>query len=130
MFLHKAYIAIHKFDIICKSETYLDSNTPDNNNLEISGHNLVRSDHPPNNKRGSVCIYYKGYLQESICFEPVPGLIGHKTCNFLSFYRSPNQTQDDVETFTENLGLNFKNLVQRSPFLVVKIGDFNTKSGN
>ena len=80
MFLLKAYIAIYKFDIICISETYLDSSTPsDDNNLEISGYNLVHSDHPSNNKRGGVCIYYKTflhlrivnvqYLQESISFE-------------------------------------------------------------
>ena len=43
-FLLKAYIAIHKFDIICTSETYLDSSTPsDDSNLEISGYTLVRS---------------------------------------------------------------------------------------
>ena len=45
--LLKAYNSIHKFDIICLSETYLDSNIlPDDNNLEVSGYNLVRSDHP------------------------------------------------------------------------------------
>ena len=27
-FLLKAYIILHKFDIICSSETYLDSTTP------------------------------------------------------------------------------------------------------
>ena len=51
IFLLKGYIAIHGFDIICISETYLDSSTsPDDRNLEISGCNLVRSDHPSNNK--------------------------------------------------------------------------------
>ena len=80
VFLLKAYIAVHKFDIICISETYLDFSTPsDDSNLEISGYTLVRSDRPSNNKRGGVCIYYKSflplrilnvqYLQESICFE-------------------------------------------------------------
>ena len=123
VFLFKAYIAIHKFDIICISETYLDSSTPsDDNNLEISGYTLVRSDHPSNN-RGSVCIYYKSslplrilivqYLQESICFELK---IRGKTCNFLPLYRSPSQSQNDFETFTENFELNLENLVQRNPF--------------
>ena len=32
--------------------------------------------------------------------------------------------------FTENLELNLENLVQRNPFLVVAIGDFNVKSSN
>ena len=60
LFLLKAYIAIHKFDINLLSETYLDSNsTSDDDNLEVSGYNLTRSDHPSNNKRGGVSIYYK-----------------------------------------------------------------------
>ena len=54
----KAYLTVHKFDIVCLSETYLDSNTaPDNDNLEISGYNLIRLDHPSNSKREGVCIY-------------------------------------------------------------------------
>ena len=32
------------------------------NNLEISGYNLIQSDHPLSNKRGGVCIYYKNIL--------------------------------------------------------------------
>ena len=56
----KAYVTVHKFDIICLSETYLDSSIPfDDNNLEISGYNLILSDHPSKNKRGGVYIYYK-----------------------------------------------------------------------
>ena len=63
MFLPKAYIAIHKFDIICLSEIYLDSSTPsDDSDLDISGYALVRSGHPANKKRGGVCIYYKSFL--------------------------------------------------------------------
>ena len=46
-FLLKAYIAIHRFYIICISETYLYSSTSsDDNNLEISGYSLIRSDNP------------------------------------------------------------------------------------
>ena len=55
VFLHKVYIAIHRF-IICMSETYPYSSTPsDVNNLEISVHTLVLSDHPSNNKKRCVC---------------------------------------------------------------------------
>ena len=47
--LLKAYNSIYKFDIICLSETYLDSSILHNDsNLEIPGYNLVRSDHPSN----------------------------------------------------------------------------------
>ena len=60
IFLLKAYVAIHKFDIICLSETYLDSSIPTNNdNLDIDGYNLLRSGHPLNTKRGGVCILFE-----------------------------------------------------------------------
>ena len=63
LFLLKTYISVHKFDIICLSETYLDSTGPlDDDNLVISGYNLIRSDHPSNTNRGVVCLYYKNYL--------------------------------------------------------------------
>ena len=98
LFLLKTYIAIHKFDIIYLSETCLDSSTTfDDDNLEISGYNLIHSDHPSSNKGGGVCIYYKNffplrvlsiqYLQECINFEIN---IGGKICNFISLYRSPS----------------------------------------
>ena len=92
--LLRAYLAFHKFDIICLSETYLNSsNSYDDQTLEISGYNLVRSDHPLNSKRGEVCIYYKNYLplqiinylSECINFEI---MIGNKICNFITLYRS------------------------------------------
>ena len=57
----KAYISMYKHDVICLSETYLDSSTPDSL-LEIDGYILVRADHPNNIKRGGICIYYKESL--------------------------------------------------------------------
>ena len=109
----KAFIAVHKFDIICLSETYLDSSVvPDDDNLEISGYSLIRSDHSSNNKRGRVCVYYKKflplrvlviqYLHECINFELK---IGDKLCNFVALYRSPSLAQDEFEKFSDNLEL-------------------------
>ena len=44
MFLLKVYIAIHKFGIICVSETYLESSTlTDDSNLEISGYTFIQT---------------------------------------------------------------------------------------
>ena len=74
-----AYISVHKFGMICISETHLNSEIPsDEEKMEIPGYNLVREDHPSDSKRGEVCVYYKSsfpfrvinvkYLQESICF--------------------------------------------------------------
>ena len=40
--LLRAYISTHKFDVICISETYLDSDiSDDDDNLKIAGYNLI-----------------------------------------------------------------------------------------
>ena len=70
-----AFISVHKVDIICLLETYLNFKTsPDDDNLEIRGYSIIRKDHPSNTKRRGVCVYYKNtlpfkYLQECITFE-------------------------------------------------------------
>ena len=75
-----AYVLVHNFDIICLSETYLNSEiSTDDKNLEIPGYYLLCADHPSNNKRGGVCIFYRtnlplrilniSYLSECITFE-------------------------------------------------------------
>ena len=136
--LLKAYIADQNFNVVCISETSLDSSTAyDDSNLEIAGRNLIRSDHPSNKKRGGVCIYYKNslplrylsihYLQACINFELK---IDHKSCNFISLYRSPSQSLDEFEKFCENLERNLNGLLQNNLFLVVVVGDFNVKSNN
>ena len=92
------YNSIHKFGIICLSETCLNFETLSNNkNLNVPGYNLIRADHLPNNKREGVCIYLKkslqlrlyivSYLNECILFEI---MIANKLCNFISLYRSPS----------------------------------------
>ena len=136
--LLSAYSSVHKFDIICLSETYLNSETPsDDVNLEIAGYNLVREDHPSNSKRGGVCVYYKSslpfrvinvkYLQESISFEL---RIGGKCCKFSCLYRSPSQTQDEFETFLKNFESTLDKIHENNPFMTVVLGDFNAKSSN
>ena len=56
--LLKAYNAIHTYDIIRLSETYLNH---DNDNLRIPGYELIRVDYPSNQKRGGICIYHKDF---------------------------------------------------------------------
>ena len=136
--LLKACVTAHKMDIICLSETFLDSSIQsDNDNLEISEYNLVRSDYSSNNKRGGVCIYYKAllplrvidicFLRECITFE---GVIGDKQCNFVALYRSPSQSQDEFDCFSKNLEITFDKLALNNLFLLEVIGDFNAKSKN
>ena len=136
--LLSTYISVHKFDIICLSETYLNSEIPsDDGNLEIPEYNLVREDHPSNSKRGRVCANYKNslqfrvinakYLQESISFQL---RIGGKCCRFSCLYRSPSQTQDEFETFLKNFELTLDEIHENNQFMTIVLGDFNAKSNN
>ena len=137
LFLLKAYIyiSVHKFDIICLSETYLDSTVSlDDVNLVSSGYNLTCSDHPSNTKGGGVCLYYKNclplrvlnlsYLKECLNLELK---IGDKSCNFIALYRSPSKSQDDFETFSDNFEMTLETLAEKGSFLTTIIGDFNAK---
>ena len=69
MSLLQVYNAVHKHDIICLLETYLNSSIPyDDDNLEIPGYNLIRGDHPSEDKRDGVCIYYKNTLHLKVLY--------------------------------------------------------------
>ena len=126
-------MSIHKFDIICLSETYLDSSI-DDASLEISGYYLTRSDHPSNKKRGGICIYFKNLLplkvtgvrllEECITFDLI---ISNKLCSFVALYRSPSQSQDDFATFSDNFEMTLDLASKKNPYLLVVLGDFNAK---
>ena len=54
-----AYNSIHKYNIICIGEPYLDySVQSDDGDISINGYNIIGADHPRNNKRGCVCVCY------------------------------------------------------------------------
>ena len=136
--LLRDYISIHKFDVICISETVVNSDTAfDDDNLKIEGYNIVKSDHPSNSRRGGVCIYNNQslavkildikYLQEYIVFQV---LIANKLWNFISLYRSTNQPTDTCDQFADNLELTLDEVAKHNSFLVVVLGDFNVKSEN
>ena len=57
---------------------YLDLTISSDNNLNISGYNLIRADHPSNSKGGAVSIYYK----ESLAIQSLNniGLPEHPIC--------------------------------------------------
>ena len=131
--LLRAYVSAHKFDIICLSETYLDSSI-DDGNLEISGYYLIRSDHPLNKNCGGICIYYKSFLplkvisvrllEECVTFNLI---ISNKLYSFVALYRSPSQSQDDFATFSDNFEMTLDLVSKKNPFLLVVFGDFNAK---
>ena len=138
IFLLKAYVAIHKFDIICLSETYLDPSIPTyNDNLHTDGYNLLRSDHPSNTKRRGVCIYYKNdlplrvinikYLNECIVFDIK---LGDKIFSYVVLYRSPSQSSDEFESFSKTLELTLDCVMKNTPYMMILLGDFNAKCTN
>ena len=60
--LFQVYNAIHDFDTICLSESYLDSSvSSDNDNLYIKDYNLTRTD-PRNAERGGFWVHFKESL--------------------------------------------------------------------
>ena len=96
----------------------------------VAGYNFERRDHPSNIRRGGVGVYYKEclplktlditYLQECLNFEIK---IRRKTCNFVCLYRYPSQNNDQFETFLENLNLNLDQILQKTSFVTVALGD-------
>ena len=61
--LIEAFITTSNFDIICLSETFLDSTIPNGDeNIQFNGYSLLRTDHPNGIKCVSVCIYFKELL--------------------------------------------------------------------
>ena len=61
--LPQAYITQHNYDIICLTETFLNSSILSHDNrIKIDGYNLIRSDHPSDSKKGGVCIYYNEHI--------------------------------------------------------------------
>ena len=121
--LLSAYNILHNFDIICISESYLNSETVSNDdNLNIPSYNMVRTDHSSGYRRGGVCVYYKEtlpikmldikYLQECICFDLK---IGSKLCSIVSLYRSTSQTRDEFDEFLTKLNLTLETITQKNP---------------
>ena len=132
------YNCIHHFDIICLSETYLNSDILSyNENLDIPGYRLIRSDHSSNDKRGGVCVYFKSslpiqmlsisMLHECISLE---FRIDGKLWNLICLYRSPSQNMEEFGMFVKNLDLNIELIFTKNPCLTVVIGYFNVKSHN
>ena len=52
---------MYKRDVICLSETYLESTIPDSL-LEIDGYDIICADHPNKIKKSGIYIYYKESL--------------------------------------------------------------------
>ena len=108
----EAYNIACKYNVICISESYLDSTLP-LDSLSLNGYNLTHADHPDNVKRGGVCMYNKENLSLRIISTPYfdKCLLCEVTCQNLKsyiavIYCSPSQSCNEFEDFI----LNLKNL--------------------
>ena len=114
--MFQAQISIHDFDIICLSETFLNSDYSLDDPRLNDGYDILRCDHPSDTKRGGVCVYFKDFLNlkrrddistldECIICEIKVGNAKY----FLScMYRTPSQSEQQLADFC----LNFENICQ------------------
>ena len=134
----EAYNTINKYDVICLSESYLDSSMASHNDdLNIKGYNLYRPNNPNNVKRNCVCAYIreslpvtclsKAYLQECLLLEIS---INNKIGYVVSLYRSPSQTPDEFDSIVNNFDKVIIDIHSQKADFVLMIGDFNAKSCN
>ena len=130
--------AIHTYDIICLSETYLNHDTlSDNEDLKIPGYELIRADQPSNQKPGGICIYHKDFLPIKVnnvsCLKECLNFslsVHWKQCNITLTYRLPSQSSEECDTFLSNFELLLDYIANRNPFVSIIIGDFNAGSNN
>ena len=138
MSLLQAYNVIHRFDIICLSETYLgNSYHSDDDQSAFPGYNLIRADNPNNIKSRRVCIYYRktlpvkvinvNVLNESLVCE-----LSFGSCHvcLVSIYRAPCQLSNECNTFVLNSELVLTYLNSIKPHMLLVTGDVSVRSSS
>ena len=134
--LIEALIKTHNFDIICLSETFLDSSIDiSDTSININGYSLLRADHPSNTKCDGVCVYYKNYLhvirridlshlQECIVAEVT---VDKERSFFTCLYSSPSQNDNKFEKFCSDLTFLLNNMNKFQPSRSFLSGEINAK---
>ena len=136
MSLHQVYITQHNYDIICLSETFLNSSIlSDGNRITIDEYKLITSDHPSDSKKGRVIIYYKEniplILRDHI--NTLDNLPGYKnsfakgkmfSCLYLPF---PESKSGWVKKFCTNFDILLNNVNDDLPLCSIVTGNFNTR---
>ena len=134
--LLQAYNVIENYDVICLSETFLDSSNENDENLSINGHDMFRCNSPNNSKRGGVCIYFK----ESLPFSKRDGLssldeclvcelkFGKAKCFITSLYRSSSQSKEEFRKFEISLEATCNKISNENPMCSIYLADFNSKN--
>ena len=105
--------------------------------MRIPGYELIRVDHPLNQKRDGICIYHKDFLPIKVnnisclkeCLNFNQSVYG-KQCNISLIYRSPSQSSEEFDTFLSNFELLLDYIANHNPFVSIITGEFNTRSIN
>ena len=103
--LLSAYNTLHKFDVTCILETYLDKSA-DNDALSIDGYSFIRADQPHNQKRDGACIYSREQLKLKHIITPnfyecilCEISVGNKIGYIDVPYHAPSQTASEFANF-------------------------------
>ena len=136
MSLLESYINVNDTDIICLSETFLNSSIPiEENRLNIPGYSMMRADHSSNTIKGGVWICYKEHLsiirrdnisnlKECLVTEiTVKNERGYLTC----LYRCPRQNREQFQSFFDSLVILMNNINSLNAAISIITGDFNAK---
>ena len=136
--LLQAYNAIHMFDIICLSETYLDNSYhSDDDQLAFPGYNLIRADNPNNIKRRGGCIYYRETLPVTVIHVNILNeflvcelSFGSRRVCLVSIYRTPSQLSDEYDTLLLNVEQLLTYLNSIKPHMLLVTGNINVRSSS
>ena len=129
-----AYNTLQKFDVICISETYLNSSVNENLVL-IPGDPFLRSDHRGNLKKDGVCLYYKEnlslrqietpYFSQCLLCELI---IQNKVGYIAAIHRSPSHSVNEFDDFLLNFEKRLNQVSQLKSSFLVALDDFNARS--
>ena len=129
----EAYNTMHSYDLICFSETWLDSTTSiDSSDLCLNCYNLHRVEDPVNVKKAGGCVYYKEtltvhFLQTKLgqCIVSEVTFKNKKKGHTMSLFGSPSQTPDQFDNFLQLFEKLLKDIFKlKSSFVLITV-DFN-----
>ena len=106
----------------------------DSSKLSIPGY-IVRTDHPNDQKRGGVCLYFKenlilrrldvSYIAQCLLCEVT---IENKKVYIVVLHRSPSQAANEFHDFQYNFEKLLNQVKQFCSSFIAILGDFNTRS--
>ena len=132
--LIEAFIKVNNIDIICLSETFLDSTILLNDGIVyINGYLMIRADHSSNTNRGGTCMLYKQYLplfrKINICklneCIVIKICVTNERCLLTYLGRSQYQDQEQFKSCRENLIGVLSGINNQQRTCSIPVGGFN-----